>query len=132
MQGYSRISREVWVGTTTRLDLFLENKSTSCFVEVKNVTLANRRVAAFPDSVSKRGTKHLKTLIQLYRQGHRAVLVFVIQRSDCDVFRPAKEIDQEYGSWLIKAVQAGVEVLPYREKVRPQGISLEKKLPLEI
>ena len=95
---------------------------------MKNVTVSFEGAAAFPDAVSERATKHLKELIRLKRRGHRAALVFVIQRGDCDYFRPADEIDPEYGRWLRRAVKAGVEALPYVANVTPQGIVLTEKI----
>ena len=132
LRGYQTIRREVKVSAHTRLDLCLEGTHGSCYVEVKNVTLAVDGTAAFPDAVSERGTKHLKELMRLKRQGHRAAIVFVIQRGDCEYFRPADEIDQEYGRWLRRAIKAGVEVLPYRAKVTPKEILLTEKIAVKI
>jgi sugar fermentation stimulation protein A len=128
LSGYLSIRREVKVSAHTRLDLCLEGPNGNCFIEVKNVTLAMNGTAAFPDAVSERGTKHLKELMRLKRQGHRAAIVFVIQRGDCSTFRPADEIDSEYGRWLRKAVKAGVEVLPYRAKVTAREIVLTDRI----
>lgn len=128
LRGYQTIRREVKVSAHSRLDLRLEGKNGCCFVEVKNVTLGVDRIAAFPDAVSERGTKHLKELMRLRRKGHRAAIVFVIQRGDCDYFRPADEIDAEYGRWLRRALKAGVEVLPYRAKVTPEEIVLTQRI----
>ena len=130
--GFDNIRREVKVSAHSRLDLCLESGNGNCFVEVKNVTLAVNGAAAFPDAVSERGTKHLKELMRLKRQGHRAAIVFVIQRGDCDSFRPADEIDQEYGRWLRRAINAGVEALPYRAKVTPKEILLTEKIPVKL
>ena len=116
----------------TRLDLCLEGSNGSCFVEVKNVTLVLDGAAAFPDAVSERGTKHLKELIWLRRKGHRAAAVFVIQRNDCTAFRPADEIDAEYGRWLRRAVIAGVAALPYMASVTPKEIVLKERLPIRL
>lgn len=126
--GYQTIRREVKVNTHSRLDLCLEGDSGYCFVEVKNVTLAIDGAAAFPDAVSERATKHLKELMRLRRKGHRAVIVFVIQRDDCDTFCPADEIDPQYGRWLRRAVKAGVEVLPYVARVTRKGILLSDRI----
>ncbi len=128
LQGYASIRREVCTRQGTRLDLCLEGPSGLCFVEVKNVTLAIDGTAAFPDAVSARGTKHLKELIRLKRKGHRTALVFVIQRQDCNGFRPADEIDPEYGRWLRRAARAGVEVLPYKARVTPEEIILTNRV----
>jgi len=122
LQGYKTIRPEVVTRPGTRLDLRLEGPEGYCFVEVKNVTLALQGAAAFPDAVSQRGTKHLKELIRLRRQGHRAAVVFVVQRSDCKYFRPADEIDGEYGSWLRKAIMSGVDALPYQARVTSREI----------
>jgi sugar fermentation stimulation protein A len=128
LRGYEIIRREVKVSAHSRLDLCLEGNNGSCFVEVKNVTLSFDGAAAFPDAVSERATKHLKELLRLKRKGHRAAIVFVIQRGDCDHFRPADEIDPEYGRWLRRAVKAGVEALPYMAKVTPKGILLTERI----
>lgn len=129
LSGYSTVRREVKVSAHSRLDLCLECDQERCFVEVKNVTLAIDRAAAFPDAISERATKHLKELIRLKRLGHRAAVFFVVQRGDCDYFRPADEIDPDYGRWLRRAVKAGVEVLPYQAKVSPREIILTRRLP---
>lgn len=128
LQGYSSIRREVRTRPGTRLDMCLERARGLCFVEVKNVTLAIDGVAAFPDAVTERGTKHLKELIRLRRKGHRTAVVFVIQREDCNGFRPADEIDPEYGRWLRRALKAGVEVVPYQASVTPGEIVLTTRL----
>jgi sugar fermentation stimulation protein A len=132
LQGYSSIRREVCTRQGTRLDICLEGARGLCFVEVKNVTLAIDGTAAFPDAVSARGTKHLKELIRLKRKGHRTAVVFVIQREDCHGFRPADEIDPEYGRWLRRALRAGVEVLPYQASVTPEEIVLTTRLETKL
>ena len=132
LEGYQTIRREVITRPGTRLDLCLEGSNGMCFVEVKNVTLAIDGAAAFPDAVTERGTKHLKELIRLRRKGHRAAVLFVIQRGDCDYFRPADEIDSEYGRWLRRAIKAGVEALPYRATVTPWEIALTECLQTKL
>ena len=132
LRGYDVIRREVKVSAHSRLDLCLEGNSGFCYVEVKNVTVSFDGAAAFPDAVSERATKHLKELIRLKRQGHRAVVFFVVQRGDCDYFRPADEVDPEYGRWLRRAVKAGVEALPYTAKVTPREILLKQRLKIRL
>ena len=128
LRGYKAIRREVNVGSHTRLDLCLEGRAGRCFVEVKNVTLCLGGAAAFPDAVSERATKHLRALMRLKRRGDRAAVLFVIQRGDCAYFRPADEIDPEYGRSLRHAVKVGVEPLAYVARVTPKGIILTAKL----
>jgi sugar fermentation stimulation protein A len=132
LQGYDNVRREVVTRQGTRLDLCLEGSNGYCFVEVKNVTLAVDGAAAFPDAVSERGTKHLKELMWLRRKGHRGAVVFVIQRTDCRMFRPADEIDPEYGRWLRRAIKAGIEALPYVAYVTPKEIVLKQRLPIRL
>ena len=132
LQGYESLRAEVPTRPGARLDFLLESPEKRCYVEVKNVTLVVNRVAAFPDAVSERGTKHLKELIRLRRRGHRAVLLFVIQRAGCPSFTPADEIDPEYGRWLRRAVKAGVEVYPYGARVTTRAISLKDAVPLHL
>jgi len=128
LAGYEAVRREVVTRQGTRLDMRLDKGAESCFVEVKNVTAAIGKAAAFPDAVSMRGTKHLKELMRLRRKGYRTAMVFVVQRSDCRFFRPADEIDPEYGRWLRRAVKAGVEILSYRASVTPKEILLVESL----
>lgn len=132
LQGYERLRAEVPTRPGSRLDFLLEGAGQQCYVEVKNVTLVVDRVAAFPDAVSERGTKHLKELMRLRRRGHRAVLLFVVQRESCPRFRPADEIDPEYGRWLRRAVKAGVEVYPYGARVTTRAISVKDPIPLHL
>lgn len=130
--GYETVRREVKVSAHSRLDLYLEGRNGCCYVEVKNVTLSFAGAAAFPDAVSERATKHLRELVRLKRKGHRAAIVFVVQRSDCEYFRPADEIDPEYGRRLRRAIDAGVEALPYQAQVTAREIVLTRRLPVRL
>jgi sugar fermentation stimulation protein A len=128
---YTTVAREVKFGDS-RFDIFAQNESEKCFVEVKNVTLKEGEYALFPDAVTIRGQKHLKTLIEVKKQGMRAVMLFIVQRSDVKIFAPAGEIDPIYAATLKMAVAEGVEVIAMQAKVTPDKIELEKKLPVEI
>lgn len=131
LEGYSSVKREVKFGDS-RFDVFAENEHEKCFVEVKNVTLKEDRFALFPDAITTRGKKHLNTLIEVKKQGMRAVMLYIVQRSDVEVFAPAWEIDPDYSKALKLAVEADVEVIPIRAKVTPQTIELSEILPFEI
>ena len=100
LAGYDSIRSEVKYGENSRVDLLLETGEKKCFVEVKNCTLVKDGVAAFPDAVTVRGLKHLRELQAQVRQGHRAVMFYLIQRMDADVFTPADAIDPAYGVGL--------------------------------
>ena len=116
----------------SRFDLFAENEQEQCFIEVKNVTLKEGRYALFPDAVTIRGQKHLKTLIEVRKKGMRAVMLYIIQRTDVEIFATANEIDPVYATILKAAVEAGVEVIAMQVKVTPDKIELMGKLPVEI
>lgn len=131
LSGYVNVRREVKFGDS-RFDVFAENDAEKCFVEVKNVTLKEGNYALFPDAVTTRGQKHLKTLMEVKAQNMRAVMLYVIQRSDVDVFAPAINIDPAYAEALKAAVEVGVEVLAIQAKVTPTEIRLAKQLPTEI
>ena len=123
---YNKIRREIQYGEKCRLDFLAKNKNGAlCYIEVKNVTLLDTDGCyAFPDAVTKRGKKHLLALKNIARTGHRAVMIYVIQRSDGQKFRPAKQIDPEYAACLSAVHFSGVEVLPYLAQVNPNSIEL--------
>ncbi len=128
LENYTYIRREVVFGDS-RFDVFAENSTEKCFVEVKNVTLKEGSFALFPDSVTLRGRKHLKTLMEVKKQGMRAVMLYIVQRTDVDRFAPAASIDPDYALALKLAVEAGVEVIVVQAYVSPEGIELTGCLP---
>ena len=131
--GYTDVRREVRFGARTRFDFVLERASARCFVEVKNVTLGlgNGR-AAFPDSVTERGARHLEELIRVVESGQRAVLLFCVSRSDARSAEPARDIDPNYARWLTRAHAAGVEVLAYKCRITQRGVWLDRPLPVHL
>ncbi|GFO69145.1 sugar fermentation stimulation protein [Geomonas limicola] len=132
LSGYQSIRGEVAYGEGSRIDLFLSGPQGYCYVEVKNVTLVEQGRALFPDAVSARGQKHLRELMEMVRQGHRAVNLFVVQRADGDSLAPADHIDPVYGKLLREAARSGVELLAYRAAVSPVEIRLERRLAVEL
>jgi sugar fermentation stimulation protein A len=129
LSGYTNVMREV-VFDDSRFDVFAENETEKCFVEVKNVTLKEGKYALFPDAVTTRGQKHLKTLMEVKAVGMRAVMLYIVQRTDVEVFAPAIGIDPEYAKALKLAVDAGVELIVIQVKVSPQRIEITRKLPV--
>lgn len=126
LAGYPVIQRERPYGTNSRIDFLLSHPGRPrLYVEVKNVTLiGSDGCYCFPDAPTERGRKHLRELCEMVRQGHRAVMLYVIQRPDGSSFRPAFEIDPDYADALHQAVSRGVEVLAYRADVSPERIEL--------
>jgi len=135
LQGYDTIRSEVMYGNEkSRIDFLVENSNGKCFVEVKNVTLMDAKgQGLFPDAVSERGTKHLRELMQMIRDGHRAVLLYCVQHTGIEWVEPADAIDPLYGKTLFEAIAAGVEVIAYKAEINPamSSIKLLKKLPVK-
>lgn len=132
LAGYDEARREVKYGENSRIDILLSRRRSRelCYVEVKNTTLAEGRVALFPDAVTERGLKHLRELTAMVAQGHRAVQFFFVSRDDVTDFAPADEIDPEYAAALREAAAAGVEVLAYSARVSPGALELGRRLAL--
>ncbi len=131
LKGYTTVRREVKFGDS-RFDIYAENDKEKCFIEVKNVTMKDGKYAAFPDAVTSRGRKHLNTLMEVKRQGMRAVMLYVIQRMDVTAFTTAKDIDPEYAETLKKAYESGVEIIPVQADVSPEKIEIVKELLFEL
>ncbi len=128
---YSDVRREVRYGKNSRIDLLLEGPPGPCHVEIKNVSMVEDGAAVFPDAVTDRGLKHLEELTGVVKNGGRAAMLFVVQRPDGRVFRPADAIDPEYGRGLRAAREAGVEVLVYRAHVSPEGVRWGEAVPTD-
>jgi sugar fermentation stimulation protein A len=139
LAGYGDIAREVKYGGNSRIDLLLSGAKSGkglkkpCYVEVKNVHLSRRPgLAEFPDSVTARGAKHLAELSKITAEGARAVMLFIVQRSDCARFSPAADLDQAYAKALKSAVSAGVETLCYDCEVTVSEVVLRKALEIDL
>jgi len=131
LAGYHDIRREVAYGRRSRIDLLLSTPGRpKCYVEVKTVNLKRNDAACFPDAVTARGSRHLEELTEMVAAGHRAVMVFLVQRGDCSHFAPAGDIDPVYARGLDKALAAGVEALCYSCRLTLEGIALDRPLPL--
>jgi sugar fermentation stimulation protein A len=128
LSGYSSLRREVKYGEASRIDILLEDaKKGRCYVEIKNVHLMRvAGVAEFPDCVTARGVKHLRELSQMVAEGHRAVMLFLIQRGDAKRFALARDLDPAYAEAFRLAVAAGVEVMAFACSMSPEEIVLDK------
>ena len=101
-------------------------------METKSVTLVEDGVARFPDAPTIRGVKHLNHLARAVAEGHRAAVVFVIQRHDARSLQPHDTADPEFGKTLRRVVKSGVEALAYRCLVTPFEITLSQRVPIEL
>ena len=129
---YDVVRPEQKYGTNSRIDFLLsDGMAPDCYVEVKNVHLMRRMgFAEFPDSVTKRGAKHLMDLSDVVASGHRAVMLYVVQRDDCQSMGFAADLDPTYARAFQEARSQGVEALVYRAKLSVKRITLESALPL--
>jgi len=131
LTGYATHRREVKYGTNSRVDFLLEAPgATRCWLEVKNCHLRRSgTLAEFPDCVAARSLKHLKELTAMVEAGERAVMLFVIQRTDCDAFSACHDLDPAYARGLTEAAARGVEVLAYACEIGPQAVRIAGKIP---
>ncbi len=125
------IKPEVFFNKETRFDFLIKKNKQKIFVEVKNVTLfRNEETAEFPDAVTTRGSKHLKTLIEATKKGYKSYLLFLIQIQGVEHFKIAKDIDKEYYENYLLAKKAGVNFLAYRCNINSKEIKIEKKISI--
>jgi sugar fermentation stimulation protein A len=132
LAAYTSVRAEVKYGESSRIDFLLQDDGLlDCYVEVKSVTLSRMDgVAEFPDSVTKRGAKHLHELSAMVEQGYRAVMLYLVQRDDCKQFALAADIDPTYAAEVAAAREAGVEMLCYTTKPTPRGVNLVEELSI--
>ena len=129
---FDNIKTEVKFSDNTRFDFLLCNNKEKCFLEVKNVTLVReKKIAEFPDAITSRGTKHLNELSNAKKKGYQSYILYLIQREDCNFFKIAKDIDEEYKIAFDKALKNGVKILCYDCKLNNEEIKLNNQINYE-
>ena len=130
---YSEVLPEQKYGEKSRIDFLLKGDGLpDAYIEVKSVTLSRQAgLAEFPDSVTARGTKHLGELAAMVELGHRAVMFYLVQRTDCTAMALAGDIDPAYAAAFAKARAAGVEVLCYDTQISPERVELGQVLDVK-
>lgn len=153
-RAYGEIQSEVKINSESRLDFllkistqnpashFIATQSSStkspnatkdfCYVEVKNVSMARPPLAVFPDAVTERGQKHLRDLMSLAEKGFGAELMFVVQREDCDKFKPCDDIDPVYGQLLREAAMNGVKIRCWACEINHDSITLRREIEVDL
>jgi sugar fermentation stimulation protein A len=131
LAAYDRVRREVNYGERSRVDFLLEADGLPrLWLEIKNCHLSRGDgLAEFPDCVAARSAKHLRELEAMVAAGERAVVLFVVQRTDCDRFTACHELDPKFAAALDHAADAGVEVLVYQCEMGVEGIRLARRIP---
>jgi len=134
LEGYETVRPEVKYGEASRIDFLLSDPGRrDAYVEVKSVTLSRQpALAEFPDSRTARGAKHLAELAAMVGKGHRAVMLYLIQRTDCEAFTLAADIDPTYAAAYAEARAAGVETLCYDCRITPEGVWLGGAVRVDI
>ncbi len=132
LAAYGTVRPEVKYGQKSRVDFLLSEPGLpDAYVEVKNVHLRrDGDWAEFPDSVTARGARHLQELSDMVAQGHRAVMLYVVQRTDCTRFRLAGDIDPAYAAAFDRAIAAGVEMMCHGCTISQDGVILAENLPI--
>ena len=121
-----KIKPEYKFSEDTRFDFLCDKK----LLEVKNVTLFNGDIAEFPDTVTERGSKHLKNLVNSIKLDYQPFVLFLTQIQGINNFRIAKNIDPEYMKNFLIAKKAGVKFLAYGCKLSSKEIKIEKKIDI--
>jgi sugar fermentation stimulation protein A len=130
LAAYRTVRPEIRYGEKSRVDFLLQEPGLpDVYVEVKSATLSREAgLAEFPDTVTARGARHLAELAQMAREGHRAVLIYLVQRTDCDRFALAADIDPAYALAWTEARAAGLETLALRTDITPEAVILTSPL----
>lgn len=131
LAGYQTHRREVRYGENSRVDFLLQDDARpNAWVEVKNVHLRREgSLAEFPDCVAARSTRHLNELAAMKQAGDRAVLLFIVQRTDCDRFAAAADCDRKFAETLAAVAGLGVEVLVYGCAISTDSVRISGRLP---
>jgi sugar fermentation stimulation protein A len=132
LAGYDTLRREVKYGKNSRVDFLLESaRRPPCYVEIKNVHLMRQAgLAEFPDAKTERGRKHLDELGDMVEQGHRAVMLYLIQIGSAERFALARDVDPKYGAAFDRARQRGVEAMAWRCAITMDGIEIAERVPM--
>ena len=125
------IQPEVFYNKDTRFDFLVSKKNKKSFIEVKNVTLIrDNKNSEFPDAITTRGSKHIKTLIEASKKGYQCYVLFLVQISNCKYFKIAKDIDKEYYENYKYAKKVGVNFIAYNCKIGSKEIKVDKKVKI--
>jgi sugar fermentation stimulation protein A len=131
-KNYKNIKPEFKFSDGTRFDFLLSNNKEKCILEVKNVTLMrDNKLAEFPDSITSRGSKHLNELCLAKKKNYKSYILYLVQRDDCDSFKIANDIDNDYKIACDKALKCGVKILCYNCKLTNEEILLNNQIIYE-
>ena len=126
-----KIVTEKFYNKETRFDFLVEKNKKKIFIEVKNVTLIrDGKTSEFPDAITTRGSKHIKTLMDAHKKGYECYVLFLVQIENCKYFKIANDIDNEYYENYKLAKKSGVKFIAYNCKVGSKEIKIDKKIEI--
>ena len=128
--GWEKIRPEVKYGKKSRVDFLLSGDGLpDHYLEVKNAHLCRTpKLAEFPDTKTERGARHLNELAEMCKQGAKATLFYLVQRTDCEALSVASDIDPNYAKAFEQALKSGVDVLCYGTNISRQGVTIGQQL----
>jgi sugar fermentation stimulation protein A len=130
---YQDFKPEVKYSDNSRIDFLLSSSSQQTYLEIKSVTLMREKgIVEFPDSITKRGSKHLEDLSKMVTSGYQSILLFLCMRSDASRVRIAADLDSIYDATIRAALASGVQLICYDTHVTKFGVRLGKPLLIEI
>ena len=134
LAGFTALKREAAYSSGGRADFLVSLPERDCYVEVKNVSLAEEGVGRFPDAVTERGQRHLRELMAVRRDGFRAMVIFCVAHDGAQRVRPADDIDPRFGELLREAAREGVELLAYGASYDIAGgtVLLDRQVPVSM
>lgn len=118
---FSEMKAEAKIGHS-RIDFLAKSNLTGepIWIEVKGCSLSENGVAMFPDAPTERGTRHLKTLMEIIATGERAGVLLLIL-SESDVFMPKADTDPKFNAAFYEALDQGVEIFPVKVLLTSEG-----------
>ena len=125
------LKREVTYGKS-RFDVYMEQGTKRCLMEIKGVTLENERIAAFPDAPTERGSRHVREMIDAVEEGYRGVILFLIKMKKPDHFTLNRKMDPVFAEVVCQAQNRGVEILAYDSRVTQDEIVIGDELPVKL
>lgn len=91
---------------------------------------AHNGCAQFPDSKSPRACAHLAELTVQAVAGHRAIVLFLVQRGDVVALRINQAFDLAFTAAYERARKHGVEVLAIKHPVTRRGFGPPVVIPV--
>lgn len=126
LRGWKIKFKEIKIGNS-RIDFVLERNKKTALCEIKSCTLVINGIATFPDAPTKRGVRHINTLIKKKRKGYKSFIVFIAQREDAKDFAPNSLTHPEFSKALYRAISEGVRVYFIIAEFDAKKISLKLK-----